>query len=372
MKRWRSKILAVMVLMVFAAVALTGCGTAQKSDKSPENKTAQKIKVGFIYVGPVGDGGFTYSHDQGRKYLEQKLSYVETVYNENVNDVDTERVASQLAEQGCKVIFATSFGEMDGMLAAAKKYPNVVFMHCSGYKTYKNMGTYFGREYQGRYLTGLIAGKMTKSNKIGYVAAFPIPECVRGINAFTLGVRAVNPKATVKVVWTNSWVNPAAEKQAAESLLDYGADVLTQHQDSPATQQAAQERGVYAIGYNTDMHKFAPEANLTSVIWDWGPYYVKVLESVKNGTWTSGQYWGPMADGIVQLAPISDKVPADVKKLVEDKKQEILSKKFDVFEGPIKDQAGKLRVHQGQIMPDQDKLNLDWFVEGVEGTIPKT
>lgn len=364
----KKKYLALLVLMVFGLMILGGCG---KAGKAPE-PSQEKIKVGFVYVGPVGDHGWSYAHDLGRKYLEKQLDYVETVYVENVADVDAEKVISDLAQKGCQVIFATSFGQMDGTIRAAQKYPKVIFMHCSGYKTAPNVGTYFGRMYQARYLTGIVAGKMTKTNKIGYVAAFPIPEVVRGINAFTLGVRSVNPNAKVKVVWTNSWVNPAAEKEAAKSLLESGCDVVTQHQDSPATQQAAQEAGAYSIGYNSDMSKFAPDACLTSAVWNWGPFYVDIVKKVKAGTWKNDQYWIPMSEGIVDIAPISDKVPAEVKKLVEEKKQGLIAHKFDVFDGPIKDQNGKLRVEKGKTMSDAEMLSFDWFVEGVEGSIPKT
>ncbi|MGE5371898.1 MAG: BMP family ABC transporter substrate-binding protein [Solirubrobacterales bacterium] len=363
----RSRFLIFAVLLVFTLSALVGCGPAKKA--AAPNQTAEKMKVGFIYIGTPGDAGFTYAHDQGRKFLEKELPWVETIVSEKVADVDAERVASELAEKGCKVIFATSFGEMDGVMAAAKKYPDVVFMHCSGYKTEKNAGTYFGRIYQSRYLTGLVAGKMTKTNKIGYVAAYPIPEVVRGINAFTRGVREVNPKAAVKVVWTNTWYDPTKEKQAAKSLLDDGCDLIAQHQDTYAPQQAAEEAGKYAIGYNSDMHAFAPKANLTSAVWNWGPFYVKTVKQVKEGTWKNDQYWGRMADNIVGIAPMSDLVPADVQALVKAKQQDIIANKFDVFDGPVKDQSGKVRIPAGQTMSDPDMLGFNWFVEGVEGSI---
>lgn len=355
---------ALLLLLTFG---LMGCGKSQTRSSDSGNK---KIKVAFVYIGPVGDAGYTYTHDQGRKYLVEHLPYVEAKVVENVAEVDGEKVIDQLASQGYQVIFATSFGYMDGVINVAKKYPKTVFLHCSGYKTAENVGTYFGRIYQARYLTGIVAGKMTKSNKIGYVAAFPIPEVVRGINAFTLGVRSVNPNAVVKVVWTNTWLDPTTEKQAAKSLLDAGCDVLTQHQDSPATLQAAEEKGVYSIGYNCDMSKYAPKGFLTAPVWNWGPYYVRVVEEIKNGTWKSGQYWGPMSDGIVDIAPINKVVPDDVKQLVNAKKQEIISGKWDVFTGPIKDQNGVERVKAGEKMTDQQMLSFDWFVQGVEGTIP--
>lgn len=371
MYKLRSHKLLVAILLIFVLGTLVGCGTAQKDTQKDTQKTKEEMKVGFIYIGPPGDHGYTYAHDEGRKYLESKLPWVKTIAMESVADVDTERVASELAEKGCKVIFATSFGEMDGLLAASKKYPNVVFEHCSGYKTNTNMGTYFGKIEQPRYLSGIVAGKMTKSNQIGYVAAFPIPEVVRGINAFTMGVRSVNPDATVKVVWTSTWLDPTLEKKAAQSLLDGGADVIAQHQDTTSPQQAAEEKGAYAIGYNSDMNKFAPKANLCSVVWNWGPYYVKTVEAVKAGSWKNDQYWGPMKDGIVALSPMYN-VPADVQKLVETKSEEFMTGKSDSFSGVVKDQSGKVRVPAGQVLSDKDQLSMDWFVEGVDGTIPKS
>ncbi|MGI9861679.1 BMP family ABC transporter substrate-binding protein [Moorella naiadis] len=376
------RMLVVLLLALVVAVAGAGCGGGQKAatDNSKGGGQAagggqdqnQKMKVAFVYVGPVGDAGWSWEHDQGRKYLEQKLPWVETSYMENVPEgADCERVLTELAEKGNKIIFATSFGYMDYVINVAKKYPNVVFMHCSGYKTAANVGTYFGAMEEARYLSGIVAGKMTKKNVLGFVAAHPIPEVIRGINAFTLGARSVNPNVKVKVVWTNTWYDPAAEKQAALSLLDAGCDVIAQHQDTPGPQQAAQEKGAYGIGYDSDMSQFAPNATLTSPIWNWGPYYVKTVEAVKNGTWKPDQYYGTMKDGIIGLAPFNKMVPQDVRDLVEKKKQEIINGKFFVFQGPIKDQSGKVRVQEGQKMSHDDILGFNWFVEGVEGEIPK-
>lgn len=377
------KMFTLIALLLVLTLAVAGCGggQAQQTEQKPgteqkqgeEKKPgAEKLKVAFIYVGPVGDAGWSYAHDQGRKYLVEQLPNVETTYQESVPEgADAERVITELVEKGNKIIFATSFGYMDAMLKVAQKYPDVVFLHCSGYKTAKNMGTYFGRMYQARYLSGIVAGKSTKTNTIGYVAAHPIPEVIRGINAFTLGVRSVNPKATVKVVWTNTWYDPAKEKDAAKSLLDAGADVIAQHQDTPGPQQAAQEKGAYSVGYNTDMRPFAPKAVLTSPVWNWGPYYVKTVKAVMDGTWKSEQYWGPMSDKIVDLAPYGEMVKDDVKQLVEAKKKQILDGSWDVFTGPIKDQKGTVKVAEGSKMSDKEMLEFNWFVEGVEGTIPQ-
>lgn len=371
MKKVRGLWSLAAVLLLAVSLVAAGCGTGEKSKNDGAGGDADKMKVAFMYVGPVGDAGWSYSHDQGRKYLEEQLPYVETSYVESVPEgADAERVLTQLAEQGNKIIFATSFGFMDWTLNVAKKYPDIVFMHCSGYKTADNVGTYFGRIYQARYLTGVVAGKMTKSNSIGYVAAHPIPEVVRGINAFTLGVRSVNPDAKVKVVWTNTWYDPAAEKEAGKTLLDAGCDVIAQHQDTPGPQQAAEERGKYSIGYNTDMSKMAPKAVLTSAVWNWGPYYVDTVKAVRENTWKPEQYWGPMSDKIVDIAPFGPMVPDDVKQLVEDAKKKIVDGQWDVFTGPIKDQTGAVKVPAGQKMTDQEMLSFDWFVEGVEGTIP--
>lgn len=374
MKAFKGKWALLMVLALAVTLVAAGCGGAKKEETKAADESAktEKMKVAFMYVGPVGDGGYTYAHDQGRKYLAEKMPDVETSIVESVPEgADSERVLTQLAEQGNKVIFATSFGYMDPTINVAKKYPDVVFMHCSGYKTAENVGTYFGRMYQARYLTGIVAGKTTKSGSIGYVAAMPIPEVVRGINAFTQGVRSVNPNATVKVVWTNSWYDPAAEKEAGKSLLDANCDVISQHIDGPAPQQAAEERGKFGIGYDSDMSKVAPKAVLTSAVWNWGPYYVQAVEAVKSGTWKSSQYWGPMSDGIVELAPYGPMVSDDIKQAVEAAKKKILSGEFDVFTGPVKDQQGEVKVPAGQKMSDQDMLSMDWFVQGVEGTITK-
>ncbi|HBV87288.1 MAG TPA: BMP family ABC transporter substrate-binding protein [Desulfosporosinus sp.] len=362
-----------IALLVSLLLVISGCGTKAPATSTPAPDAAkEKIKVAYVYVGPVGDAGWSYAHDQGKKYLEEKIPEVETTIIESVPEgADSERVITQLAEKGNKIIFTTSFGYMDPTINVAKKYPDVTFMHNSGYKTAENVGTYFGRIYQARYLTGIVAGKTTTTNTIGYVAAMPIPEVIRGINAFTQGVRSVNPEAKVKVVWTNTWYDPAMEKDAAKSLLTAGADVIAQHQDTPGPMQAAEEAGKFGIGYNMDMSKMAPKAVLTSAVWNWGPYYVKTVEAVKNKTWKNDQYWGPMSEGIVDIAPFGPMVPEDTKKLVAEAKEKILSNKWDVFTGPIKDQTGAVRVPEGQVMSDQDMLSFDWFVEGVDGTIPK-
>ena len=357
-----------MVILLLAAVFAAGCGGGGEDAAQDQD---QEFKVGFVYVGSPGDGGFTYSHDEGRKYMEEQLSGVKTEVIENVADADAAQALTQLAEKGCKVIFSTSFGFMDPTIEVAQKYPDIVFMHCSGYKTAENVGTYFGRIYQARYLTGIVAGEMTKSNLIGYVAAFPIPEVIRGINAFTQGVRSVNPDATVKVVWTNTWFDPAGEKEAADALLDTGADIIAQHQDTAGPQQAAEEAGKYSVGYHSDMSALAPKAVLTSAVWNWGPYYTEVVKQVQEGKWKTGAYWGTMSEEVVGLAPYGPMVPEEVKAKVEEAKEKILAGEWDVFYGPVKDQEGNVKVAEGAKMTDEEMLNFDWFVEGVQGTIPK-
>ena len=330
--------------------------------------SAKDMNVGFVYVTPIGDGGWSYAHNQGRLEIE-KMDGVKTSFVEAVNEgPDSERVMQNMARKGYDLIFATSFGYMDPMLKVAKQFPKTTFMHCSGFKTADNMGTYFGRMYQARFLSGMVAGAMTKSNIMGFVAAFPIPEVIRGINAFALGAQSVNPDATVRVVWTKTWYDPATEKEAAKSLLDVGADVIAQHQDSPGPQEAAEEKGVYSVGYNSDMSKFAPKAHLTAPIFNWAPIYTKAVKQVQAGEWKSESIWVGLEAGVVDLAPMGAMVPKDVQEKVMAKKQAIIGGE-KVFVGPIKDQAGNEKVAAGQAMADGDMLGMTWFVEGVVGTI---
>lgn len=367
------KLLIFMLVMILTAAVVTGCGKQEaQTPEAPEGQSGtEPMKVGYIYVGPIGDAGYTYTHDLGAEFMKKELGdSVELVKVENVpeNPADTERVLNQLVEQGCKVIFATSFGYMDSVIKVAEQHKDVVFLHCSGYKTAENVGTYFGQIEQPRYLSGIAAGKMTKSNIIGYAAAFPIPECIRGINAFTMGALSVNPNVKVQVIWTNTWYDPAKEKDAGESLLEAGADVIAQHQDTPGPMQAAEEAGAYGLSYNSDMSQFAPNAVLTGPVWNWGPYYVKTVKSVMDGTWKSEQYWGPMSEGVVDLAPYASFMPDDVKQLIDSKKAEILDGTLNIFTGPIKDQTGTVKVPEGTTMTGDEILNMDWFVQGVEGS----
>lgn len=348
-----------------AAAALTfGMGPAQAEDP---------LKIGFVYVSPIGDAGWTYQHELGRQAIESafgdkiKTSFVESV----PEGADAERVIRQFAASGHKLVFTTSFGYMNPTVKVAKQFPNVAFEHATGYKRGKNVSTYLARFYEGRYLSGIVAGKMTKSNTVGYVAAFPIPEVVRGINAFTRGIRSVNPNAEVRVVWVNSWYDPGKEREAAETLISQGADVVTQHTDSTAPVQAAEDRGVYAIGYHSDMSKYGPKAHLTASTHNWTGYYTNVVKAVMDGSWQSGDVWGGIKEGMVKLAPLNTAVPKDVADLVAAKTAEIGAGKLHPFAGPVKDQTGKVRIAAGETMPDGDMLGFDWYVEGVVGKLPK-
>ncbi len=350
-------------LATLAAIALATSAAVPAVAAEGKN-----IKAGFVYVSPVGDEGWSYAHDQGRKAIEA-LPYAETTLMESVPEgPDAERAFLNLARKGYNLIVGTSFGYMDAMEKVAKEFPDVTFLHCSGYKTGPNMTAYFGRMYQARYLTGMVAGAMTKKNDIGYVAAFPIPEVIRGINAFTLGVRAVNPAAKVRVVWTRTWYSPDDEKKAAEGLLDVGVDVIAQHQDSAGPQEAAAARGAYSVGYNTDMSAKAPKAHLTSAVWDWTGFYVNVAKSLHEGTWKNGNFWPGLESGLVNIAPYGPMVPQDVRARVDAARADIIAGKLVVFSGPVKDQQGKERVAAGSVAPDKDLLSMDWFVEGVIGT----
>jgi basic membrane protein A len=302
--------------------------------------------------------------------MEKKLGLKADTVENVPESSDAERVIADLA-QNHDVIFTTSFGYMDPTINVAKKFPKVVFLHNAGYKTADNVGTYFAKNWEASYLAGIAAGKVTKKNLLGYVAAFPIPELIYNINAFTLGAQSVNPKISVIVVWTNTWFDPTVERQAAISLLDKGVDVLIAYQDSPASLQAAAERGVLAGGNDSDMTRFAPKVYLTNPVWNWGPYYVKAVQAVKDGTWKSDQFLGNIADGSVDIAPLGVSVPADVKKLVLDARAKIVAGTLDPFQGPIVDNAGKEIVPKGKVIPVSDILAQNYYVKGVEGTVPK-
>jgi simple sugar transport system substrate-binding protein len=331
------------------------------------------LRIGFVYVSPIGDAGWTFQHDQARKEMEKALAgKVETKYVENVPEgADSERVIRELASAGNKLIFTTSFGYMNPTIKVAQQFPDTMFEHATGYKTAKNVGVYNARFYEGRYLCGIVAGRMTKSNVAGYVAAFPIPEVVQGIDAFVLGMRSVNPKAELKVIWTSSWYDPAREREAANALVAQGADVLTHHTDSTAVVQVAEEKSKYAIAYHSDMSKYGPHAQLTASTHQWGAFYVKTAQEALAGTWKPTSIWGGIKEGMVKLAPLNPVVPKDVADLVAAKTADIAAGRFHPFTGPIKDSGGKERLAAGKVMSDDALQKLDWYVEGVQGSLPK-
>ncbi len=355
MKKWK-------ILAAAAALALA-TGVAQAADK---------LKVGFIYVGPIGDHGWSYQHDQGRLAIEKALGdKVKTSYLEKVPEgPDAERALERLVRSGHKLIFATSFGYMDTVLKVAKRHPDVKFEHATGYKRAKNVATYSSRFYEGRYIIGKIAGRMSKKGMAGYIASFPIPEVVRGINAFLLGAQSVNPDFKIKVVWVNTWYDPGKEADAAKVLISQGADIITQHTDSAAPMQVAAEKGVYAFGQASDMIKFGPKTQLTAIIDNWGPYYVKRAKAVLDGTWKSEDTWGGLKTGMVVMAPYTN-MPDDVKKMAEETEAAIRDGKLHPFAGPIYDQEGKLRVKEGEVLSDQELLGMNWYVKGVDDKLPR-
>ncbi|MGH8713324.1 MAG: BMP family ABC transporter substrate-binding protein [Casimicrobiaceae bacterium] len=330
------------------------------------------LKVGFVYVSPVSDAGWTAQHDAARKEMEKALDgKVVTKYVENVPEgADAERVIRELAQSGYQLIFTTSFGYMNPTIKVAKQFPKTYFEHATGYKMDKNVGIYNARFYEGRYLAGIVAGRMTKSNIAGYVAAFPIPEVVMGINAFTRGMRSVNPKAVTKVVWVSSWYDPGREREAADTLISHGADVLTNHTDSTAVVQDAEAKKVYAIAYHSDMSKYGPHAQLTAVTHQWGAYYTKEVRAALAGEWKPGSVWGGIREGMIKMAPFNPVVPKDVQDLVNRTAADIASGKFHPFTGPIRDNDGHERLAAGKVISDDALLKMDYYVEGVQGKLP--
>jgi basic membrane protein A and related proteins len=334
----------------------------------------EPVKVAFIYVDPVGDTGWSYEHDVARKELERVLgAKVKTTYVESVPaTADAERVIRQLAVAGNQLIFTTSFGYMEPTLRVAKLFPKVKFEHATGYKTAANVVTYETRFYEGAYLLGVLAGKTTKSNTLGYVGSFAIPEVIRNIDAFTLGARSVNPKITTKVIWVDTWYDPGKERQAAEALIAQGADVLAQNTDSPAIVQVAESRGVHAFGWDSDMAKYGPKAQLTANTENWADYYIDEVRKVMAGTWTGDRHiaYG-LKEKMVVLSPLNKSLPPDVVKLFEDTKQSIIDGKLVPFTGPLKDNTGVAKVPAGTALSFEQLKAINWYVEGIDGSIPK-
>ena len=338
----------------------------------PGAHAQSKFKVGFVYLGPVGDFGWTYQHEVGRQHVVKELgSMVETTYLENVNEgPDSERAIEQLARSGHKLIFTTSFGYMDPTIKVAKKYPNVFFEHNTGYKRDKNVATYSARFYEGRHVQGRIAAKMSKSGVLGYIGSFPIPEVVSGINSTILGAQSVNPDIKVKIIWVNSWFDPGKEADAAKALLDQGADVIMQHTDSPAAMQIAQARHAYAFGQDSDMIKFGPQAQLTAIVNNWGPYYVERVQAVLDNKWTSGDVWGGLKSKMLLMAPYTN-MPDDVKKLAMETEAAIADGTLHPFKCPVVDQEGKtVECKGGTHLDDGQILGMNFYVKGIDDKFP--
>mgnify|MGYP002642123585 FL=1 len=331
---------------------------------------ADPVKVGFVYVGPIGDHGWTYRHDIGRQQIEEAYGdKVKTTYVESVKyGPDAERTIRMLAETN-DIVFATSFGYMEPMLKVAKEFPNVKFEHATGYKQSDNMASYGLRLYQARHVQGIIAGMMTKTNKICYVAAYPIPEVIREINTYYLGAKKMNPDVDIDIVWANTWYNPSKEADAANVMMAEGCDMMAQHTDSPAPLQAAQQQGKLGFGQASDQFKFAPKAQLTATIDNWGPYYVQKVGQVIDGTWTTGNYFGHMNDGSVQMAPFTN-MPDNVRMKAAEIKQAISDGKYFAFTGPIKDNTGKLQLKAGEVADDTHLNTMMYYVEGIDAKVP--
>ncbi len=332
----------------------------------------QKLKVGFIYVGPVGDHGWSYQHDQGRKAIEAALGdKVETTFVESVPEADSERAIEQLARTGHKLVFTTSFGFMEPTLKVARKYPNVMFEHATGFKREKNVSTYAAKFHEGRYIIGQIAGKMTKSGTIGYVGAYPIPEVVAGINSFFLGAQSVNPAVKLKVVWVNSWYDPGKEADAAKALLDQGVDVVTQHTDSPAPLQTAEARGKLGFGQASDMERFAPKAQLTAIVDNWSDYYVGRAKAALDGTWKSEDTWGGLDARMVVMSPYKN-MPDDVKTMAAETEAAIRAGKLDPFKCPVARQDGSpVECKGGTKLSDEQILSMNFYVKGIDDKLPQ-
>jgi basic membrane protein A and related proteins len=364
--------LPVVMTAATAVAAAALAAVAMMPSANSAEKAGEKLKVGFIYLGPVGDFGWTYQHEVGRQGLVKDLGdKIETTYLENVPEgPDAERSIEQLVRSGHKLIFTTSFGYMDPTLKVAKKYPRVNFEHATGYKRDKNLATYAGRWYEGRYIQGQIAGKMSKAGVLGYIGSFPIPEVVSGINATMLGAQSVNPNIKVKIIWVNTWFDPGKEADAAKALLDQGADVIMQHTDSPAAMQIASARGALAFGQDSDMIKFGPKTQLTSIIDNWTPYYDERVKAELAGKWTATDTWGGLKSKLVVMAPYTN-MPDDVKKMAMDTEAAIVAGTLHPFKCPVVDQDGKtVECKNGKNLEDGQILGVNFYVKGVDDKMP--
>ena len=375
----KRSMLKVAALSVVAAAALVACGKKEEPKPVEAPKAAapapakpEPLKIAFAYVGPVGDGGWTFAHDNGRKAVEKEFGdKVVTSYVEKVPEsADAERVIRDMAAQGNKLIFGTTFGYMEPMLKVAADTKDVKFEHATGYKTAENMRTYDSRTYEGAYLAGVIAGKMSKSGTVGVVGSIPIPEVIRNINSFTLGAQSVNPKIKTKVVWVNEWFNPPKETEAATSLINGGADVLMQNTDSSAVLQTAEKMGKRAFGWDSDMTAYGPKAHLGSAAINWGPYYVKATRDALEGKWTTGKQWWGVKEGAIDMVSIAADVPEETKAKVAEIKKGLTDGSFAIWKGPIMDNTGKEVLAKDVVADDKFLGGVNFYVKGVEGKVP--
>jgi basic membrane protein A len=377
----KRSLLKVAALTAVAGAALVGCGKKEEPAPAPAPAPAasapapkaEPLKIAFAYVGPVGDGGWTFAHDNGRKALEKEFGdKIVTSFVENVPEsADAERVIREMASSGNKLIFGTTFGYMEPMLKVAPEFKDVKFEHATGYKQAENMRTYDSRTYEGAYMAGVIAGKMTKTGTLGVVASIPIPEVIRNINSFTLGAQSSNPKVKTKVVWVNGWFDPPKETEAATSLINGGADVLFQNTDSPAVLKTAEAKGKRAFGWDSDMTAYGPKAHLASAVINWGPYYISATKAALDGSWKGGTgSWLGVKDGAIDIVSIAEDVPAETKAKVEEVKKGLADGTFAIWKGPLKDNTGKDVLKEGETADDKFLSGVNFYVKGVEGKVP--
>ena len=371
-----------LAALAAAASALVACSKKEEPAPTaaapaapaaaPAPAKPDPLKVSFAYIGPVGDGGWTFAHDNARKAVEKEFGdRVVTSYVESVPEsADAERVIRDMVGQGNKLIFGTTFGYMESMVKVAGDHPDVKFEHATGYKTAPNLRTYDSRTYEGAYMAGVIAGRMTQSNVLGVVGSVPIPEVLRNLNSFTLGAQSTNPKITTKVVWVNDWFNPPKETEAATALINAGADVLFQNTDSPAVLKTAQEKGKRAFGWDSDMTAYGPKAHLGSAIINWAPYYIKAVGEALEGKWSTGQAWWGVKEGAIDLVSLAEDVPADAKAKVEEVKAGLKAGTFHIWKGPISDNTGKQVLAADQVADDKFLTGINFYVKGVEGKVP--
>jgi simple sugar transport system substrate-binding protein len=375
----KRSLIKAAALSALASAALMGCGKkeempapAEPAPAAAEAPTTEPLKVAFSYVGPVGDGGWTFAHDNGRKEAVAEFGdKIVTSFVEGVPEgPDAERVLRDMASQGNQLVFGTTFGYMEPMLKVAADFPDVKFEHATGYKTAANMRTYDSRTYEGAYMAGVIAGAMTQSNTLGVVASVPIPEVIRNINSFTMGAQSVNPKISTKVVWVNAWFDPPKETEAATSLINGGADVLFQNTDSPAVLKTAEEKGKRAFGWDSDMTAYGPKAHLGSAIINWGPYYKKAIGDALNGTWTTGGVWWGVKEGAIDIVSMADDIPEETKAKVEEIKAGLKDGSFSIWKGPLMGQDDKEILADGVVADDAFLSGVKFYVKGVEGNVP--